>query len=197
MCWVGSVGGSPTPHPHPSLTKGSGGAFFLSFKKRGRETSMFGCLYPTLYCGTWPTTQACALPGNQSYRQPFGSQAGSQPTEPHQPGHKAFLVTKDWKACGARLGERQSSHTAWISQGCATDGNKQSGFKPQALAVSLCSSVGGSCGCILCSGSHSDIEVPSTGAWRSRCRLIPTVLRPFLQLPHEQRQVGAVTPQSV
>ena len=34
--------------------------------------------------GTWPATQACAV--TESKQQLFGSQAGAQPTEPHQPG---------------------------------------------------------------------------------------------------------------
>ena len=33
-------------------------------RKRGRETSMRGCLSCTPYWGTWPATQACALTGN-------------------------------------------------------------------------------------------------------------------------------------
>ena len=35
--------------------------------------------------GTWPTTQACALDWELNW-QPFRSQAGTQSTEPHQPG---------------------------------------------------------------------------------------------------------------
>ena len=34
---------------------------------------------------TWPATQACALDW-ESNRQPFGSQACTQSTKPHQPG---------------------------------------------------------------------------------------------------------------
>ena len=41
--------------------------------------------------GTWPETQARALTGDgtrdPSVHRPFGSQAGTQSTEPHQPGH--------------------------------------------------------------------------------------------------------------
>ena len=33
-------------------------------RKRGRETSMCGCLLSTTPLGTWPATQACALTGN-------------------------------------------------------------------------------------------------------------------------------------
>ena len=34
--------------------------------ERGRETSMCGCLLHAPPLGTWPTTQACALPGSQT-----------------------------------------------------------------------------------------------------------------------------------
>ena len=52
--------------------------------ERGRETSMCGCLLHT------PTGDLANNPGMcpdwESNRQPFGSQAGAQSTEPHQPG---------------------------------------------------------------------------------------------------------------
>ena len=35
--------------------------------------------------GTWPATQACALDW-ESNQRPFSLQAGTQSTEPHQPG---------------------------------------------------------------------------------------------------------------
>ena len=35
-------------------------------RKRGRETSMCGCFSHGPYWGTWPTTQACSLTGNQT-----------------------------------------------------------------------------------------------------------------------------------
>ena len=50
--------------------------------KRGKETSMCGCLSRPLL-GTWPATQACAL--TELTRELFGSQPGTQSTEPHQP----------------------------------------------------------------------------------------------------------------
>ena len=40
--------------------------------------------------GTWPTTQACALDWELNWR-PFGSQASTQSTKPHQPGPHSFL----------------------------------------------------------------------------------------------------------
>nr|XP_053766634.1 bleomycin hydrolase isoform X2 [Desmodus rotundus] len=49
-------------------------------RKRGRNTSMCGCLSCAPALGTWPTTQACALTGNRT---------GTQSTELHQPGLKS------------------------------------------------------------------------------------------------------------
>ena len=57
--------------------------------ERGRETSMCGCLSHAPNWGTRSATQACALTGNQT-GDPFGSQAGAQFTEPHQPGLASF-----------------------------------------------------------------------------------------------------------
>ena len=45
---------------------------------------MCGLLLTCPLLGTWLATQACALTGNQTSN--FGSQAGTQSTEPHQPG---------------------------------------------------------------------------------------------------------------
>ena len=54
-------------------------------RKRRRETSMCGCLPRT------PTGDMALNPGMypdwELNRQPFGSQAGTQSTEPHQPWH--------------------------------------------------------------------------------------------------------------
>ena len=73
-------------------------SFFLRFylfifregkgeRNRGRETLICRCLSGAPYLlGIWPTTQACALTGN--HWRPFGSKAGAQSTEPHQPGLK-------------------------------------------------------------------------------------------------------------
>ena len=59
-------------------------------RKRGRETLLCGCLSHIPYWGTWPTTQACTLDW-ESNQQPFGSQASSQSTEPHQPEPTYFI----------------------------------------------------------------------------------------------------------
>ena len=40
----------------------------------------------TTQIGTWPATQAHGSPDEESNWQPFGSKAGAQSTEPHQPG---------------------------------------------------------------------------------------------------------------
>ena len=45
---------------------------------------MCGCLLHAPYW-TWPATQMCALDWD-SNQQPSGLQAGTQCTEPHQPG---------------------------------------------------------------------------------------------------------------
>ena len=51
-------------------------------RKRGRETSVCGCLtHPTGMCPDW-----------DSNRQPFGLQARAQSTEPYQPGPIFFLL---------------------------------------------------------------------------------------------------------
>ena len=44
---------------------------------------MCGCLLHASYRGSGPATQAC---DRESNLQPCGSQAGTQSTEPHQPG---------------------------------------------------------------------------------------------------------------
>ena len=46
------------------------------------------CTPPTK--GTWPATQAGALDWELNWR-PFGSQASTQSTKPHQPGPHSFL----------------------------------------------------------------------------------------------------------
>ena len=43
--------------------------------------------------GTWPATQACALDW-ESNLLPVGSQAGTQSTEPHQPGLSYIFLTQ-------------------------------------------------------------------------------------------------------
>ena len=93
----------------PSEAKGSHitrkGFFFLRFyllifrerggRKRGRETSMceryidrLSLARPQL--GTWLATQGMC-PDWESNQQPFGSQAGTQSTEPHQPGQERLF----------------------------------------------------------------------------------------------------------
>ena len=52
-----STKGAP---PQPLWGEGKGG------RKRGRETSMCGCLSAHSLLGTWPTSQACALTGNRT-----------------------------------------------------------------------------------------------------------------------------------
>ena len=71
--------------------------FYLFFRegkgrrKRGRETSMCGCLSHAPY--TWPTTRAYALDWDLNQR-PFDSQTSTQSTKPHQPGPLLPLLFK-------------------------------------------------------------------------------------------------------
>ena len=53
-------------------------------RKRGRETSMRGCLLCVPYWG--PALQPRHVPWLGINCRPFGSQAGAQSTKPHQPG---------------------------------------------------------------------------------------------------------------
>ena len=53
--------------------------------KRGKETSMCGCLSSVPLLGTWPATQADTHPDWESNQWSFGLQASTQSTEPHQP----------------------------------------------------------------------------------------------------------------
>ena len=47
----------------------------------------------TTQIGTWPATQAHGSPDEESNWQPFGSKAGAQSTEPHQPGQPTLSHT--------------------------------------------------------------------------------------------------------
>ena len=49
---------------------------------------MCGCLSRALNQDL--ALKPCECPDQESNRQPFGSQAGAQSTEPHQPGPKMF-----------------------------------------------------------------------------------------------------------
>ena len=62
--------------------------YLFIFRQRGREGEREGekhqCMVAshTPLRGTWPTTQACALTGNQTSEWPFDLQASTQSTEP-------------------------------------------------------------------------------------------------------------------
>ena len=60
-------------------------------RKRGRETSVCGCLLRTPYWGTWPATQACALTGNRTAGL-LGHRPCAQSTELRQPGLDHFIL---------------------------------------------------------------------------------------------------------
>ena len=59
-------------------------------KERDRNINVWLPLKRSLL-GTWPTTQACALTGNL-IGNTFGSQPGTQSTEPHQPGLNLLIL---------------------------------------------------------------------------------------------------------
>ena len=61
---------------------------FCDRQKRGRKTSMCGCLTCTPYW--WPGLQPRHSPWELN-QQPFGLQTGAQSTEPHQPGQEIFI----------------------------------------------------------------------------------------------------------
>ena len=79
------------PSFSPSLGVGEGG------RKRGRETSMCGCLSNSSYWEPGPGT----CPDWESNQQPFVLQAGIQSTESHQPGgkKKEILKNKEKNVC--------------------------------------------------------------------------------------------------
>ena len=63
---------------------------FRQSREGGREASMCGCL-------SWTPTEVLAhnpgvCPDWEPNWQPFGSQAGAQSTEPHQPGPHFFQM---------------------------------------------------------------------------------------------------------
>ena len=68
--------------------------FFLERRREGeRERNIKVGLpleFPLL--GTWPTTQACALTGNQTNNPLVCRLARAQSTEPYQPGCFSFLM---------------------------------------------------------------------------------------------------------
>ena len=71
-------------------------------RKRGRETSMWGGLSCTPY---WePGSQPRHVPWQESNQWPFGSQAGTQSTEPHQPGLIKLFFTKACKTLEIKRG---------------------------------------------------------------------------------------------
>ena len=63
-------------------------------KERERNINVWlPLIYPQL--GTWPVSQACALTGNWT-GDLFGSQEGTQSTEPHQPGLLLVFFFFNW-----------------------------------------------------------------------------------------------------
>ena len=72
-------------------------------RKRGRGTSMCGCLSRALLLGTVRYNPGMS-PDWESNQRPFGLRAGTQSTEPHQPGlMEAFSRKQKLGSSGARM----------------------------------------------------------------------------------------------
>ena len=59
-------------------------------RKRGKHQCVIASGMPPV--GTWSATQACTLDWELN-KQPFDLQAGTQSTEPHQPGLSEIFIT--------------------------------------------------------------------------------------------------------
>ena len=64
-------------------------------RKRGRETSMCGCLSCTPNWGTWPSPQACALTGNRT-SDPLVCRPALNPLSHTSQGKIMFLTASSW-----------------------------------------------------------------------------------------------------
>ena len=63
-------------------------------KKEREKTSMCGCLFCTPYWGPYLAHNPGMCPDWESNQRPFGLQAGTQSTEPHQPGINIWFFKK-------------------------------------------------------------------------------------------------------
>ena len=59
--------------------------------------------------GTWPTTQVCALTGNQTSDPLVHRRVGVQSTEPHQPGLALSFCGEDCTLQGSAVAELGTS----------------------------------------------------------------------------------------
>ena len=85
---------------------------FIYFREKGREgergrETLIGCLSHDPNQELGPQPGMC--PDWDSNQQPFGWQAGTQSTEPHQPGRGAIFLTTRTKSC---IAEFQCLHAA-------------------------------------------------------------------------------------
>ena len=79
------------------------GLIYLFFRQRGREGERGGEKHQCVIASCTPPTGDLAqnpsmCPDWESNQRPFGSQAGTQPTEPHQPGPLLVFYLKKPKA---------------------------------------------------------------------------------------------------
>ena len=81
--------------------------YVFIFRERGREERNVSVWLPlpSPLLGTWSATQACALTENPNGNLLLHTQAGTQSTEPHQPGLSSGLYTetssknRTWERC--------------------------------------------------------------------------------------------------
>ena len=89
-------------------------------KKRGRETSMCGCFCfshappPQPHWGPDRARNPGMCPDWESNRRPFGSPAGAQSTEPHQPGLSFSFEGKRGRGEREREKERETDRQTLI-----------------------------------------------------------------------------------
>ena len=84
--------------------------YLFIFRERGREGEREGEKHQCVVASrALPTGGLAHNPGMcpdwESNQRPFGSQAGTQPTEPHQPG-KILIIFRERGREGERKGER-------------------------------------------------------------------------------------------
>ena len=90
------------------------GFIYLSLereRKKGRETSMCGCLS----CTQGPGPKSRHVPDWESNWQPFGSQACTQSTELHQPGHFCLFLNSCWNSFPASMSGKLLSERDLLS----------------------------------------------------------------------------------
>ena len=83
-------------------------------KEGGREWEKHQCVVASCTASTGDLARNPGMcPDWESNQRPLGSQASTQSTQPHQPGHKVYLFTswvKGVKGLGSKDWQEQNSH---------------------------------------------------------------------------------------